>query len=460
MTAFGFPLRRFLVLAALAAAVFSLGLSWATTQKNRAHVYVIPVEGVIDLGLAPFIDRVLAEAKADGAAAVVLDINTFGGRVDAAVAIRDALLNAAVPTYAFVNKRAISAGALIALATDRIFMAEGGTIGAATPVQGGMPGAAAQPVEEKTVSYLRKEFRATAEARKRPPTVAEAMVDADVEIEGVIEKGKLLTLTTEEALAQNFAEHRADTLNALLEILELGDAEIRGVEPTWAENVVRFLTHPVVSSMLITIGLLGIITEIRTPGFGVPGAIGVLAFGLFFWGQWLVQLAGLEELLLVSLGVLLLLIEVFITPGFGLLGILGLASMLVGLGMALFGPGATSVVIVAALTRVMLSLFFAILAALALLRVLPKLPVGRRLVLTDGLTAAAGYSSAPVGDTDWLGRAGTTVTPLHPSGIVSIDGQRIDVVSAGDFIDAGVAIEVVKVDGNRIVVRARQTPTS
>jgi membrane-bound serine protease (ClpP class) len=453
MAPFRFPVLRLVL---LALATLALGLQWADAQKSRAHVYVIPVDGVIDLGLAPFIARVIDEAKADGAAAIVLDINTFGGRVDAAVAIRDSLLTAEVPVFAFINKRAISAGALIALASDKIFMAEGGTIGAATPVQGGMPGAAAQPVEEKTVSYLRKEFRSTAEARGRPPELAEAMVDADVAVEGVIEKGKLLTLTTDEALEQKFVEHRADTLDALLAIAELGGAEVRNVQPTWAESVVRFLTHPVVSSLLITIGLLGIITEIRTPGFGFPGAFGLLAFGLFFWGQWIVQLAGLEELLLVGVGVLLLLVEVFITPGFGVLGLLGIGAMLAGLGMALFGPGATSVVIVAALTRVMLSLLLAIIAALAILRVLPKLPVGRRLVLAEGLTADAGYSSAPESDMHWLGRRGTTVTPLHPSGIVAIEGARVDVVSDGEFIDAEVAVEVVKVDGNRIVVRKLQ----
>jgi len=166
-------------------------------QTARPVVYVVPIAGMIDLGLAPFAQRVLHEATDAGAAAVILEINTFGGRVDAAVLIRDALLQAKVPTVAFVNKRAISAGALISLAAEKIVMAEGGTIGAATPVTMGEPGGPAQPVAEKTVSYMRKEFRSTAEARKRPPLLAEAMVDADVEVPGVSEKGKLLTLTTE-----------------------------------------------------------------------------------------------------------------------------------------------------------------------------------------------------------------------------------------------------------------------
>jgi membrane-bound serine protease (ClpP class) len=256
----------------------------AFAQKPSV-VYVAPIEGMIDLGLAPFVDRVLRGASEAGAAAVVLEINTFGGRVDAAVLIRDALLNAKLPTVAFINKRAISAGALIALATERIVVAQGGTIGAATPVQMGQRGAPAQPVEEKTVSYVRKEFRATAEARKRPPLIAEAMVDADVEIPGLVAKGKLLTLTTEEALKHKIANFRADTIEEVLKQLRLSGAELRRVSPNWAENLVRFLTHPIVSSLLITIGMLGIILEIRTPGFGVPGVLGISSIALFFWGH-------------------------------------------------------------------------------------------------------------------------------------------------------------------------------
>ncbi|HEY6383073.1 MAG TPA: hypothetical protein VIY07_14865, partial [Pseudolabrys sp.] len=226
-------------------------------QPPSPVVYVAPIEGIIDLGLAPFIQRVLKQATDEGAAAVILEINTFGGRVDAAVLIRDSLLNARVRTVAFVNKRAISAGALISLAAEKIAMADGGTIGAATPVQAGQPGAAAQPVEEKTVSYVRKEFRATAESRKRPPLIAEAMVDADVEIPGLIEKGKLLTLTTEEALKHKVADFRADTIEQVLKQLGLEGADVRRAEPNWAENLVRFFTHPLVSSLLITIGMLG-----------------------------------------------------------------------------------------------------------------------------------------------------------------------------------------------------------
>lgn len=419
----------------------------------RPIVYVAPIHGLIDLGLAPFVERVLDEATAAGAAAVILEVNTFGGRVDAAVLIRDAVLRARVRTVAFVNKRAISAGALISLAAETIAMADGGTIGAATPVEMGAPGAPAQPVAEKTVSYMRKEFRATAESRKRPPLLAEAMVDADVEIPGVIDKGKLLTLTTEEALKHKLADFRADSLDAVLQSLGLAGAEVRRATQTWAETLVRFLTHPIVSSLLMTIGILGIIVEIRTPGFGVPGALGILSLSLFFWGHWLVRLAGWEELLLVGAGVILLAIELFVTPGFGVTGILGLVALLGGLGLSLVGAGATWEVIIIAIGQVALSLLLALAVSLAMLRLLPHLPFGRRLVLETELTAREGFASAPETDRVWLGKRGIAASTLRPAGIADIEGERVDVVSDGEFIDEGEPITVVRVDGNRIVVR-------
>jgi membrane-bound serine protease (ClpP class) len=426
----------------------------APRPATQPVVFVARIEGVIDLGLAPFVERVLAEAERAGAAAVVLEINTFGGRVDAAVLIRDALLRSRVRTVAFVNKRAISAGALIALAAETIVMADGGTIGAATPVEIGAPGAPARPVAETTVSYMRKEFRATAESRKRPPLLAEAMVDADVEIPGVIDKGKLLTLTTEEALTHKLADFRADSLDAMLQALGLAGAEVRRTSQTWAETLVRFLTHPIVSSLLMTIGILGIIVEIRTPGFGVPGALGITSLALFFWGHWLVRLAGWEELLLVGAGVILLAIELFVTPGFGVTGILGLVALLGGLGLSLVGAGATWEVIITAVGQVAVSLLLAVAVSLALLRLFPRLPFGRRLILETELTAREGFASAPETDRAWLGKRGTAASTLRPAGIADFEGERVDVVSDGDFIEAGDPIAVVRVDGNRIVVRA------
>ena len=422
-------------------------------QVARPVVYVMPIDGMIDLGLAPFLTRTLRQAQQAGATALVLDINTFGGRVDAAVAMRDALVDAPIRTIAFINPRAISAGALIALATETIVMAGGGTIGAATPVvsTGNQP----QVADEKSVSYVRKEFGATAERRGRPPQLAEAMVDADMQIPDVVDKGKLLTFTTSEAITHKIADFTADTLTEALAVTGLRDAQVRHASQTWAEAFVRFLTNPVVSSLLMTMGMLGLLVEIRTPGFALPGTIGVLSLALFFWGHWIVQLAGWEELLLVAAGLLLLGLEFFVIPGFGVAGVGSVIALGAGLGMTLFGAGATSSVIIGAFGRVAVSILLALAGGLALLRVLPQLPFGRRFVLDVEISAEHGYTSPPDTDRQQLGRSGITLSPLRPAGIAQIDGSRVDVVSDGAFIEAGAHIEVTRVEGNRVVVRER-----
>jgi membrane-bound serine protease (ClpP class) len=422
-------------------------------QEQAPLVVVVTIDGVIDLGLAPYLARALREADAAGAAAVVLEINTFGGRVDAAVAMRDTLVNSPVRTVAFINQRAISAGALIALACNTIVMAPGATIGAAAPVTGD-----AQPAGEKSVSYVRKEFGATAEIRNRPPAFAEAMVDDAVAIEGVVDAGKLLTLTASEAVQHKVAEFTAPDLSSALQAAGLDGAEVRPVGETWAETVVRFLTHPVISSLLMTIGLLGLIVEMRTPGFAVPGAIGLLSIGLFFWGHWIVQLAGWEELLLVGIGVVLLAVEVFVLPGTTVAGLAGVVALVAGLAMTLVGAGATVSTIIVALGRVALAILVAMLAAFALLRALPRLPFGRQLVLQSDMPSTLGYVSPPEGDHAWLGRTGVATSPLRPAGIADVDGIRLDVVSEGAFVDVGTPIVITRVDGNRIVVRPSSAP--
>jgi membrane-bound serine protease (ClpP class) len=447
-----------LVLACLLVIWGAGALRSVSAQASPPLVYVVQIDGIIDLGLSPFLARTIREAERAGAAAVLLNINTLGGRVDAAVAMRDSLLNSPVRTIAFVNQRAISAGALIALACETLVMTTGGTIGAATPVLGaGEP----QPADEKSVSYVRSEFRATAESRNRPPQLAEAMVDADVEVEGVIAAGKLLTLTASEAITHKMAEFKADTLETALTAAGLPDAELHYARQTWAETVVRFLTNPIVSSMLMTIGLLGLLVEIRTPGFAVPGTVGVMSLGLFFWGHWIVQLAGWEELLLLTIGVTLIAIEVFVLPGVTVAGAAGVIALVAGLGMTLVGAGATTSVVIGALGRVAISMLLAMGGAVALLRILPKVAFGRRLVLETGMEAERGYVSPPATDLRWLGQSGTALSPLRPSGIADIDGERVDVVSDGDFIETGSAIRVTRVDGNRIVVRRQAVrPTS
>jgi membrane-bound serine protease (ClpP class) len=241
--------------------------------------------------------------------------------------------------------------------------------------------------------------------------------------------------------------------------LDLAGAQVRRALPNWAENLVRFLTNPIISSLLITIGMLGIILEIRTPGFGVPGGLGIASLALFFWGHWLVQLAGWEELLLFGSGLMLLVLEVFVIPGFGVAGALGIVALLAGLSLSLIGGGATGEFVLKAVGRVVFSLLIALIASLVTLRFLPRLPFGRRLILETGLLAGAGGGSAPESDRNWLGKSGTALSPLRPAGIAEIEGKRVDVVSDGELIEPGVPVVVTRVDGNRIVVRRHRVST-
>jgi membrane-bound serine protease (ClpP class) len=434
----------------------------ASTAEAQARpvVLVVPVEGMIDLGLPPFIERVLEQANARRAAAVVLEVNTLGGRLDAAVLIRDNLLESPVRTIAFVDKRAISAGALITLAAKEIVMAPGATIGAATPVKLTQGGRGAEPVDEKTVSYVRKEFRATAESRGRPVKLADAMVDADVDLPGLAPKGKLLTLTADEAVQRRVADRRVADIPELLRAVGLGGALVERIGVNWAERVVRWLTHPIVSSLLMTIAVFGILIELRTPGFGLPGILGLLALAAFLWGHWLVRLAGWEELLLIGGGIALLLLELFALPGFGAAGVLGIAAILAGLTLSLVGSGASAAGIASAALRVAFSLTLSLAGGLLLLRFLPKLKYGRRLVLEAALPAGEGTArvergpTKPAVDRD----TGRALTPLRPAGTAALAGERVDVVSDGDFVEAGETVEVVRRDGNRVVVRRIPAP--
>ena len=419
---------------------------------------VIPIEGTIDLGLAPFVKRALEQNQ--GAAVLILDVDTFGGRVDAAVKIRDAVLAAKIPTVAFVNRRAISAGALISLAADHIVFAPGGSMGAATPVQ--VQGGKAEAVGEKMVSYMRAEMRATAEANGRDGDLAEAMVDADVEIPGYLEKGKLLTASTDQALELGLATQKLDTLNDLMRGLGLEFAEVVRPSTNWAERVARFLTDPVVSGLLMSIGMLGLLLELYTPGFGFAGGIGMVCLLLFFGGHAVVDLAGWEEVVVFIVGIGLLAAEIFVIPGFGVAGVAGIALVVIALSMALMGmpvgvawdTGAVN----SALTAVMLSLLGSMAAMLVLMRFLPQGRLGRWLVLQttlgtdDTATSDESWQSAPSEWAQYVGMTGVAATDLRPSGKVRIDGKLVDVVSQGEIVDKGDPVVVIEVEGVRVVV--------
>jgi len=420
-------------------------------------VYVIPIRGVIDLGLSSFVRRVVQEAKEKEAQCIILELETFGGRVDAATEIRDALFEGDINTIAFVNRRAISAGALISLACRHIVMAPGSTIGAATPVVMAPGAGKAQPTDEKTISYVRKEFKATAERNNHPTTLAEAMVDPDVEIEGVIEKGKLLTLTTEEALKLKLAEHKVSKIGEILTLYGLEDGKVVRASITWSEKLVRFLTHPMVSGLLLTFGLLGIFFELRIPGWGVSGTIGLVCLALFFGAQYMVGLAQWIEPVLFIVGGVLLVLELFVIPGFGIAGVSGVLLIVASLFLSLVKePLPKTPVDISRLLQatyvVAASLIATFLVATLSFRFMPKFPLLSKLILTSEEKREKGFRSAPVELEKFIGKQGMTLTMLRPVGKAQFGDTILDVVSEGELIEKGRQVKVMKVEGNRIVV--------
>ena len=439
--------RQFMVLIAIAGTLGALAVPG--TVQNESTVYRVPVTGEIELGLAPYIQRAVKEAAEVGAAALILDIDTPGGRVDAAEIISDALTDSEVPVYSLVNRRAYSAGALIALSTSRIYMRPASVIGAATPVDG-----TGTKAPEKIVSAMRSQMRALAESNGLEPEVAAAMVDEDIEIDGVVESGKLLTLTTEEAVEIGYAEAIED-LDALLVELGHEGATVVTLELNWAERLVRFFSSSLVSPFLLSLGFLGLMIEIRTPTFGLAGTMGLISLGLFFGSNMIVGLAGLEDVLIVGAGLVLLGIEAFVVPGFGIFGVAGIVAILAGLYMSLLGNIPTMPDFTRAAWVLTSSTLLLIGSAWALIRTLPSSSrlAESGIFLPAKTTSAIGYESAEV-RSDLVGKYGTAITDLRPAGTALIGDERIDVVSESEWISAGTPVKVLSAEGYRHIVRS------
>ena len=436
-------------------------LTWAfaglSVGTPAGSVYHVPISGIIDMGLPPFIERVVEQARREQPDLIIFDIDTFGGRVDGATRIKDAIMSSSVTTVAFINRRAISAGALISLSCEMIIMTSGATIGAATAVD--LEG---KKASEKVISYFREEMSATAEKWGRPTKIAEGMVDEDLEVPYVIiegdtvrlddvegsKSGKLITLTSEKALRLGIADDLQETIEDLLASLGLEDAQVVVFAPNWSESVVRFLTRPVVSSLLMSIGFLGLLFEIRTPGFGVGGIIGTLALALFFGTSFIAQLADFTEVLIFLAGMSLLALEVIVIPGFGLAGIGGIVLMVWGMYKMLLGEYPTPDEIKLAFVGLNIGIVGGIIGSILLLRAFITSKYFRRNV---PITAEE-YSIA-AGVEDLMGATGVTLTVCLPTGKAEFGGRQINVVSRGEYIAKGSRVAVISVEGNTALVR-------
>jgi len=426
-------------------------------------VYVVPLQGEVSSSQFLFLRRALKEAERNHASGFVIDMQTYGGSVKAAIDNMDALLQTTLPTFTYINNKAISAGALIALATQKIYMAPTGVIGAAAPV-GSVGEDLGKTMADKTISTVSAFARGAAQKAGHNPALADSFIrqDAQLKIGDTVIDGpdSLLTLNAAEATrsfdGKNLlAEGIAATLPDMLHMAGL-TASVHHVDPTGFELLATYLT--LLSPLLLFGGILGAVVEIKTPGFGLPGISSIICFTLFFTGSYVAGLAGWEAAVVFLIGLGLIVSEVFVHPGTILPGFVGLLLLIGALVWAMVDhyPGQplvpSSAMLVRPLANLVIAVLFACVAIYLLARHLPGTPLYRRLVLAASAPSGGLLQTGHLQTGLALGATGIAHTMLRPSGKAEIDGLLVDVVSEGDFVDAGATLRVIAVEGTRIVV--------
>ncbi|MBI3182512.1 MAG: ATP-dependent Clp protease proteolytic subunit [Myxococcales bacterium] len=416
------------------------------------RVSLVRVDGEVDSGLAAYLGRVLSDHR-EGEV-VVLELNTLGGRLEAAIQIRDAMLASQATTLCWVRPRAISAGALITLACDVVAVAEGAMIGAATPV---IVGSGDPKVDEKVASYMRQEMATTATANGRPPEVARAMVDGDVVVPGLNEKGKLVTLDSSQAIAFGVADVVASSEDELWQKFGRDPPRVERPQRTAAELVAGFLAEPAVAVVLMVLGLLGILIELVHPKSGLALLTGLGCLALFFLGHHAVNLAGWEEVLLLFAGLVLIGIEYFY-PGHVVFGLIGVHLVLASLFLALvdldrlpLGVAWGSGGIPRALASVFASVLFTFGLYVVAVRYLPESRFGKKLILAE-VVATPRLEAGGGGLEALVGQLGVAITDLRPSGRVEVINRKAEARLEFGFAGVGERVRVVRVEGGRLVV--------
>ncbi len=452
----------------------------AFSTEKKGPVYIVPLTGVIDQPQFYIIRRAFREATANNASAVIIDMNTPGGRLRETEEIISWIRSFNGPVYSFVRKHAQSAGAIICLGSNKIYMAPGSRIGSAAPVLMAPTGGVQEVPEtmkEKIMSDTRALVRGLAQENGYPEDLAVAMVDPDHEYKNLGKtisiKGQLLNLTATEAEGLKDKKGNNTFVSAIVgnpqEILahnNLIGVQVEEFKITAAEKVAKWIT--MLAPIFLLIGAAGIYIEIKTPGFGVPGLLGITFLLIFFFGHYIAGLAGMEEMLLIILGIVLLAVEIFFIPGFGVTGTIGIILIILGTVMAMLPiipaegfEGIRNIkaeYLREALWKFSLFLLLFLTTAWLMAKYLPKTAVFSRLVLSDTTAKGKAFAAIEEGTAGLLNSRGQAISYLRPAGIALINGARMDVVSNGTMIDAGSEIEVIKVEGRRIVVQKVTAP--
>jgi membrane-bound serine protease (ClpP class) len=409
------------------------------------------------------------EANKQNADIILIHMNTYGGMVDMADSIRTKILNSNIPVWVFIDNQAASAGALISIACDSIYMRKGGSIGAATVVD-----QSGNVVPDKFQSFMRSTMRATAEAKgqdtiitgkdtilkwRRDPHIAEAMVDPSIYIEGIIDTGKVLTFTADEAIKHGYCEGKAETVSDLLKQAGVENYTLTEFKPSFLDRILGFLTNPIVSGLLIMIIIGGIYFELQTPGIGFPLAAAVVAAILYFAPHYLEGLAEHWELLIFIIGVVLVLIEIFAIPGFGVTGISGIILIVAGLTLAMIdnnlfkGNGEFPwIVVVKPFGIVVSSVFIGLVGGIALSKRLLTSTMFPNLALHSELSGEGGFVGVDLQIKNRVGQEGIAITILRPSGKIQIGNEWFDAMCEYGYIEKGEKVRVVKDEAGQLYV--------
>lgn len=455
-------MKKFLVLLLLAICTMSFAPN--ATQKK---VVVIPIKKEINSTTWNYVKNGFTMADSLGADIIIIHMNTYGGQVVFADSIRTKILNSLIPVHVFIDNNAASAGALISIACDSIYMRTGATIGAATVVN-----QTGEEAPDKYQSYMRATIRATAEAQgkdtsivngdtitswRRDPKIAEAMVDESLYVEGVSDTGKTLTFTVNEAIANGYCEGIASSITDVLRLLGVKDYDITNYKPTAYDNVKGFLTNPIFHGLLIMLILGGIYFELQSPGIGFPLIIAIGASILYFAPLYIDGLAANWEIALFIVGIILIALEIFVIPGFGVAGILGAIFAFAGLLLSMinninfdFSPVETEPLVIA-ITTTSLAFFLGTSLSLWLTNKFWGRGAFHRLSLESTQDVEDGYVAVDIND-GLINLTGEAVTDLRPSGKVKIDNEIYDAVAIVGLIDKGTAIKVTRQENAQLYV--------
>jgi len=423
-------------------------------QYSKVYVFKIQEE------IAPPAVKTTKDAlkKADSLQCdlVILHLDTYGGMVDAADEIRTLILNSTIPVWAFIENNAASAGAYIAIACDSIYMKPGSTIGASTVVnqQG-------EKVGEKYQSFMRSRMRSTAEQNGRNPDIAEAMVEAQKTIPGVVDSGKVVSLTVKEAIKLGFCEGEFSSINAIFSHYGIDPEEVIYHQETAISSVIRFFMRPAVSGLLITIIVLAIFFELKTPGVGIPSAVAILAAVLYFVPLYLEGLAANWEIILFVIGLILLMLEIFVIPGFGIAGILGgtciFFSLVFALVKAVPDSGPVPLPDTENLLKAVLTVILSIMGAFGIILLLGRSVMHsgffHKVEVAVAETKQDGWVALPVLDRSMIGKSGVTLSTLRPVGNVEIDNKVYEASSLVGYIEKGERVVVTGIDNSVLIVK-------